>query len=187
MTELPEVKVKVLDDWVKWLDDHHEQQGSIWLISWKRHTPHYVPFGEIVDVALAYGWIDSAVRHVDDDRYKHLLSPRKPGSAWSAINKAKVARMITEGRMQPAGLARIEAAKADGSWNFLDDVEAMIVPDDLGQALGDRPDALVHWTDFPPSAKRAMLEWIKLAKRTDTRTKRIAEIVHKAAQNLRAR
>jgi uncharacterized protein YdeI (YjbR/CyaY-like superfamily) len=126
------------------------------------------------------------VRGVDKDRFKHLLSPRKQGSNWSKVNKDKVARLIAQGQMHPAGMAKIEASKQDGSWTFLDDVEALVQPDDLKAAFAQHPGSLENWEAFPRSAKRGILEWIKNAKRPETRDKRIEDTAQKAAQNIRA-
>jgi uncharacterized protein YdeI (YjbR/CyaY-like superfamily) len=119
---------------------------------------------------------------VDADRAKIRISPRNPKSAWSAVNKDKVARMRAEGRMQPAGEALIAAAEANGMWSFLDDVERLEVPGDLAAALGDlRP----VWDGWPRSVKRGTLEWIKTARTPPTRAKRIADVRDSAAQGLR--
>ncbi|QPH55562.1 YdeI/OmpD-associated family protein [Pontivivens ytuae] len=184
--DLKEVDIRSRADWRDWLLAHHQQTESIWLVRWKKHTAHHVEHDEIVEEALCWGWIDSAVRKKDDDRSLLLLSPRKPTSAWSAVNKAHVARAEAAGRMQPPGRALIEAAKANGMWNFLDDVERLEVPEDLAAAFTAHPPAAEEWEAFPRSAKRGILEWIKTAKRAETRAKRIAETATLAAKGERA-
>ena len=115
------------------------------------------------------------------------LSPRKPGSAWSAINKAHVAALAEQGLIAEAGWATIEAAREDGSWEFLDDVEAGIIPDDLSAAFEQMAGSREQFESFPRSTTRATLEWIKRAKQPETRARRIEETVQKSANGQRPR
>ncbi len=165
-----------------WLAEHHGQTGSIWLATYKAHHPDHLPWGEAVEELLCWGWIDAVVRRVDDDRSAHRVAPRRPGSAWSAVNKRLVAQARASGAMTPAGEAAISAAQANGMWTFLDDVEAGTVPDDLDAALGD---SRAVWDDWPRSVRRGTLEWIKTAKTNPTRAKRIADVVASAKDGLR--
>jgi uncharacterized protein YdeI (YjbR/CyaY-like superfamily) len=114
------------------------------------------------------------------------MAPRKPGSGWSALNKRRVERLLAEGRIAPAGLAKIQAARADGSWTALDAVEALEVPEDLHAALAGYPDARRRFDAFPPSARKMILGWISTAKKPETRAARIAETARLAQQNVRA-
>ena len=132
------------------------------------------------------GWIDSLPRKLDRDRTMLLLSPRRPKSPWSKLNKERVANMIYQELMTSAGLEKIEQAKADGSWVFLDDVEALIIPDDLTAVLLQNPQAAKYFGAFSPSSKKGILQWIKRTKRDLTRQKRIANTVELAAQNIKA-
>lgn len=167
--------------------DNHESAESIWLVTFKKTSGKpYVSYDVVVEEALCFGWIDSLPRKLDDERTMLLLSPRKPGSAWSKANKERVERMNAAGKMRPAGLRKIEEAKADGSWTFLDDVEALVVPDDLAAALAEYENAEKNFADFPPSTKRGILEWIKHAKRAETRSKRVRETAELASRNVRA-
>jgi uncharacterized protein YdeI (YjbR/CyaY-like superfamily) len=140
-----------------------------------------------VEEALCFGWVDSQGGHLDHERTKQYFAPRKPRSAWAATNKTRVERLIAEGRMAPAGLAAIERAKANGSWEILDAVERLEVPADLAEALDADPAAAVNFAAFPPSARKQMLTWVAIARRTETRLARIAEIAAAAARNERAR
>jgi len=163
------------------------QRESIWLVTWKKAAgARYLPYGAIVDEALAFGWIDSLPRALDAERTMILLSPRKTGSSWSAVNRERVERLIAAGAMHPAGLARVAAAKADGSWSRLDAVEALTIPDDLAAALVPGSVADGHFHAFPRSVARRILEWIGNARTPETRARRIAETAAKAADNLRA-
>jgi len=185
--DLPRVEVTGRAQWRAWLAAHHATSDSIWLVTWKNQSPErHLPYADIVEEALCFGWVDSLPRRLDDQRTMLLLSPRKPGSAWSAANKARVERLAAAGAMAPAGLAAVDIARADGSWNFLDEVERLEIPSDLDQALSRHPGAADHFAAFPRSVRRGILEWIKQAKRPDTRTRRLAETAALAAQNKRA-
>ena len=113
-------------------------------------------------------------------------SPRRPGSAWSGANKERIARLEAEDRLLPPGRAAVDTARADGTWALLEDVEDLVVPDDLAAAFAAHPGSAAEWDDFPPSARRAILEWIVQAKRPATRARRIEEAARKAAQGERA-
>lgn len=182
MTEHPEVEIRSRAELRDWLARHHAEAGTCWLIFFKKHTDHYLPMGEIVSELLCWGWVDSVTRSVDADRTSIRISPRSPASAWSAVNKAKVADARASGLMQPAGEAVIAAAQANGMWDFLDDVERLEVPDDLARALGAH---IAVWESWPRSVKRGTLEWIKTAKTAATRQKRIADVVGSACDGLR--
>lgn len=169
-----------------WLLANHSRRDSIWLVTWKKHTPFHVSWDEVVEEALCFGWIDSQPKKLDDDRSMLRLSPRKPGSGWSGVNKARIERLIAEGLMAPPGLARIEAARRDGSWEALDGASSLDVPADLAAAFDRHPGAAAEFAAFPPSARRAILEWIGLAKKLETRTARIDETARLAQVGERA-
>ena len=178
----PHVEIRSMEDLRAWLADNHDSPESVWLVTYKKVHVAHVPWGDVVEELIAWGWIDSAVRSVDETRYKHLISPRKDGSAWSAVSKGIVERLRTEGRMQTSGEARVAVAKKNGMWTFLDDVERLEVPEDLADALGPARSTFDNWSR---SIKRAWLEKIKWAKTDPTRAKRIAECARAARQNLR--
>jgi len=166
---------------------NHKQGESIWLVTWKKvHGDNHVPYDDIVEEALCFGWVDSLPRKLDENRSMLRLSPRKPGSAWSGLNKSRVETLSKAGLMQPAGLSVVASAKDDGSWTFLDDVERLETPGDLAEALAAHPMATAHFDAFPRSVKRGILEWIKQAKRLETRAKRIEETARLASENKRA-
>ncbi|MFM9940201.1 MAG: YdeI/OmpD-associated family protein [Hyphomicrobiaceae bacterium] len=170
-----------------WLTTNHSQTESIWLVTWKKATgDKHLPYAAIVDEALCFGWIDSLPRKLDETRTMLRLSPRKPRSAWSQVNKDKVAALMAAGLMTPAGLAKIQQAKSDGSWDALNEVETLSVPADLAAGLAKNAAARDHFDAFPRSVKRGILEWIASARQPETRQRRIAETVAKAAENLRA-
>lgn len=180
----PQVEVKSRADLRRWLAANHATSPSVWLVVYKKHTDHYLPWGEAVSELLCWGWVDSVTRRVDADRSSYRIAPRNPRSAWSAVNKAKVAEARAAGLMQPAGEAVIAKAQANGMWVFLDDVEAGIVPDDLAQALSENG-AEAGWDAYPRSVVRGTLEWIKTAKTPATRSKRIDDVVRNAGRRAR--
>jgi len=164
-----------------WLAANTTNPG-VWIASYKKHHPRYLPWAQAVEELLCWGWIDGQVAALDADRMRHRCAPRSPRSAWSAVNKEIVARMRAEGRMTPAGEAAIAVAEANGMWAFLDDVDRLEVPGDLDAALGPlRP----VWDGWPRSVRRGTLEWIKTAKGAATRATRIADVVESAGQGLR--
>lgn len=174
-------------EWRAWLEAHHTQTEGIWLIYYKKASGKpRVTYEESVEEALCFGWIDSIANKLDEERSMQWFAPRKPGSGWSRPNKERVERLLAAGLMMPAGLAKIEAAQQDGSWNALDAVEALEIPTDLAAALAANPPAANYFEAFPRSVKRAILEWITNAKKPETRAKRIAETARLAAQNIRA-
>ncbi len=130
-----------------------------------------------------WGWIDSTANAFDDERTLVRFSPRRPGSVWAASNRARVARLIAEGRMEEPGLAKIEAAKRDGSWALLEDVDALVVADDLEAAFAASPEAKRNFEAFPDSVKKQVLYRVYSAKRPETRVRRVEEAVSLAERN----
>jgi uncharacterized protein YdeI (YjbR/CyaY-like superfamily) len=180
------VQIESRAEWRAWLQKHHQRTQGIWLITWKKASgSRHVSYDDVVEEALCFGWIDSKPGKVDEQRTRLWLSPRKSGSAWSLVNKNRIERAIAAGLMTAAGLAKIEAAKLDGSWNALDAVDALQIPDDLAAALSKHK-AASNFEAFPKSAKRGILEWIGNAKTAATRAKRVEETARLAAINERA-
>ena len=168
-----------------WLLENHSQPESVWLVTYKKHVgDKYVSTQQVLDELIAFGWIDGVRRKLDDDRTMQLIAPRK-AQHWAKSYKERAARLEAEGRMHDAGRAAIEASKASGLWNFMDDVDALIKPDDLVEALAAHPDATENFDSFPPASQRFVLRWIKLAKKPATRAKRIEKTASLAAQNKR--
>ncbi len=173
--------------WRDWLQKNHASASRIWLIYYKKASGKpFVSYDEAVEEALCFGWIDSRPNVLDDERYMQLFSPRKPKSPWSKTNKDRIEQLIAQGLMAEAGMSKIEAAKKDGSWTQLDEVEALTVPDDLLAALAADEIAEKNFAAFSDSSKKNILWWIVSAKRAETRQKRIAETVSLAAKNIKA-
>jgi uncharacterized protein YdeI (YjbR/CyaY-like superfamily) len=173
--------------WRKWLEKNHVKEKSVFLIIYRKKCDvPSVYYSEAVDEALCFGWIDSVPKKRDAISYYVLFSKRNPKSNWSRVNKLKVEGLLKEGKMTTAGQKMIDLAKATGTWTALDQVSDLIVPEDLQNMLLKNKKALKHFEAFSPSAKRGILEWVHSAKRTETRQKRLKEIVQLAAQNIKA-
>ncbi len=184
MTEEQFLEIRTRQDLRDWLAKNHGASASVWLVTYKKHTDHYVPFGDLVEELLCWGWVDSRTRKIDEDRSAYLIAPRNPKSAWSAVNKAKIAAARASGAMTPAGEALVTTAKANGMWSYLDDVERLERPGDLEDALVGAG-LLEAWEAWPRSIKRGTLEWLKSGKTEATRAKRIEDIVTSARGGLR--
>ena len=168
-----------------WLEVHHAQSESVWLVTFKKHSGEkYVSIPEVLDELLCFGWIDGLRRKLDEERTMQLIGPRRV-QHWAKSYKDRVVRLQLEGRMRPAGLKAIEESKRNGLWEVMEDVDALETPDDLLEALLANSPAVDHFERFPASSKRFILRWIKLAKTPETRSKRIETTALLAAQNKR--
>ncbi|MEO1521136.1 MAG: YdeI/OmpD-associated family protein [Cyanobacteria bacterium J06633_2] len=186
MKDLQRVEVASVKELREWFEQYHSQEQSIWLVTYKKNVPNkYVSIKEVLDEVLCFGWMDGRRMKLDETRTMQLLSPRKT-EHWSKSYKDRVAQLTQDGRMHESGLKAVEVAKQSGAWDFMNDVDALIVPDDLQQALENHPPALENYANFPDSVKRDILRWIKLAKKQETREKRIQETASKASRNKRA-
>jgi uncharacterized protein YdeI (YjbR/CyaY-like superfamily) len=189
MSEAPQPSIHPLSrsEWRQWLAANHLRTTGVWLIAYKKATgkPRF-EYDDAVEEALCFGWIDSKPNKLDAERTLLWFAPRKPGSGWSRPNKFRVDRMLNAGLMAEAGLRKLELAKSDGSWEKLDAIEDLTIPDDLAGALNTYPSAAQNFGAFPRSAKRGILEWVSTAKTATTRTKRIDETSRLASKNERA-
>ena len=167
------------DAWRAWLKEHHASATELWLIYYKKKAKKSsVAQPDAVEEALCFGWIDSIVKTIDDDRYMQKFTPRKDKSNWSKLNKQRVARLLRQGKMTAAGKAKVKAAKANGSWSRLDKIELDLeLPVELAAALAKNRRAGKAYDDLAPSRKKQYLYWIHSAKRDETRARRVAETV----------
>jgi len=157
-----------------WLEQHHSQEEAVWLVTVKKAVPaRYLSTAQVLDELVAFGWIDGIRRALDDERTMQLVSPRRT-QPWAKSYTDRAERLITEGRMAPSGRASFELARRTGALEAMADVDALLVPDDLRQALDSAPPALSAYESFPPSVRRNILRWIASAKTAPTREKRIA-------------
>jgi uncharacterized protein YdeI (YjbR/CyaY-like superfamily) len=167
----------------EWLEANHSQTESIWVVTYKKHVPDkYVSVQDILDQVLCFGWVDGIRRKLDDDRTMQMISPRQ-AQHWAKTYKDRAETLIAAGHMHSAGLAAIAESKRSGLWNFMDDVDALIKPEDLIGALAAHPPATEYFDAFAKSTRRNILRWIKLAKTPETRAKRIEKTAVLAAQN----
>lgn len=172
--------------WRVWLLKNHDSKQSVWLIYYKKISGKpTVKYSDAVDEALCFGWIDSKVKPIDEQKFMQFFCKRKPTGTWSKINKEKIQQLIEAGLMTNAGYEIIEAAKANGSWTILDEVEALIIPADLEKEFKKWPGSKKYVLQLSRTDKRNVLQWLVLAKRSETRQKRIAEIAELAAQGLK--
>ena len=178
MPDHPRVTPTSRNGWRTWLRQHHRKVAGVWLLYAKKHTGiPSLTWQEAVEEALCFGWIDSLRRPVDETYFAQLFTPRKPKSTWSAINKASVERLIAAGLMEPAGLAVVELAKANGRWTALDHVESHTIPPDFAAALAKNPAAEAGYKSFSPFVRKQFLYRLNSARRPETRATRITELV----------
>lgn len=169
--------------WRQWLKTNHAKKQSVNLILYKKESNKpTISWSDAVDEALCFGWVDSTRRPFDAEKFLQLFSRRKPAGTWSKINKEKVKQLIDKGLMMKAGLDCIERAKQNGSWSILDEVEELIIPKDLEKAFKEQPGSKKHFLSLSKSERKIFLARLVLAKRPETRQKRISEIAALAAQ-----
>jgi uncharacterized protein YdeI (YjbR/CyaY-like superfamily) len=179
--EIETIYAKSRQEWREWLQDNHDKKQSVWLIYYKKKSAvPSVVYSDAVDEALCFGWIDSKAKPIDEDSYMQFFSRRKPKSVWSKVNKEKIERLTKQGLITEMGFEAIERAKQNGSWTLLDEAEALIIPQDLEEEFQKRPNAKQYFSSLSRSDKRNVLQWLVLAKRPETRAKRIREIVELA-------
>lgn len=178
------VEINSITDLHDWLAANHQQEACVWMVRYMQHVPDkYVGRLEALDELVAFGWIDGIARKLDADRTMQLISPRKQ-QIWTQTYRDRAARLEREGRMQESGRAAIKRSKALGLWEADADVDALIVPDDLAEALS-AAQALGNFNGAAPSYRRNVLRWIKQAKKAETRAARIARTVDFAQRNAR--
>jgi len=183
ISEIEHYYPKTKEQWRNWLAKNHVHKDAVWLIMYKQSTNKpSVTWSDAVDEALCFGWIDSIKKTLDEERTIQFFSKRKPNSTWSKINKQKVSILIEKGLMTHTGLACIQIAKQNGSWSILDSVEALEIPADLKEALTAHANAMNFFLSLSKSTKKALLQWIVLAKRPETRKKRIQEVATLASK-----
>lgn len=173
--------------WRAWLQHHHRTERGVWVASWRKGSGRSaVPYEQLVEEAICFGWIDSTVNTLDDERGLQLMTPRKAKSGWTRLNRQRVAALEADGRMTDAGRAAVEVAKANGWWLLYDSVEDLVEPPDLAEALDGSASARRAWDGFPPSARKQMLWWVITAAKPETRAVRIATVVARAEEGRRA-
>ena len=188
MEERKELYLKNRKEWRKWLLKNNNSSKGIYLIFYKVSSEkESMRWEEAVQEALCFGWIDSVVKKIDDEKRKQLFTPRKPKGGWSKLNKDHIKKLITNNLMHESGLQKIKIAKEDGSWSIRDDAENLIIPNDLKKKFDQNKIAFRNFQAFAKSYKKGYLHWLYSAKREETRNKRIIEIVKLCKQNIKLR
>ena len=184
MDDRPRIQPATRAEWRAWLEDNHGTSRGVWLVSWKKHTGNpAVAYEEAVEEALCFGWIDGVLNRVDEDRTMQYFAPRKPKSTWARSNKERVARLEAAGHMTDAGRAAVELARGNGSWESLDVIDSLVVPDDLAAALAARSGARDLFDASSESVRRSALAWVYQAKRPETRAARVEQIAAVAGRD----
>jgi uncharacterized protein YdeI (YjbR/CyaY-like superfamily) len=172
-------------DWRRWLERNHARKPGVWLIYWKKGTgKQKVSYADAVEEALCFGWIDSKVQPIDSERYRQIFTPRKPGSVWSKLNKARVEKLLKAGSVADAGLRVIEQAKSSGAWTVLDQVEALLPPEELERALETDPVARVNFEAYSVTWRKILIRHITSVKSVEIRARRAADVARIAALGL---
>jgi len=167
------------DKWREWLSENHAESAGIWMVFYKKATSKpTIPYDAAVEEALCFGWIDSIIKRIDEEKYVRKFTPRKDKSDWSALNKKRVAEMIKAGRMTEAGLAKIRAAKKNGCWNRDGKTpRSLEMPSEFAEALASNKKARENFEKLAPTYRRHYLGWIAAAKRRETIKRRIDESI----------
>ena len=189
MNEPERIYLENRDQWREWLGENHKTKKEIWLIYFKKHTGKArVPYDDAVEEAISFGWIDSIVKRIDDDRYMQKFTPRKMNSNWSELNVRRARKMIETGKMTKAGMEKARGAVEEGKniiKSPMDEIDPDSAPADLIEALENNKEALNNFRNFSPSCKKRYIGWIISAKKEETRKKRIIEAVQLIEQNVK--
>jgi len=179
MDHLERIGFKNRDEWGRWLEDNHDASKGIWLVYYKKHTGKpSVYYNEAVEEALCFGWIDSIIKRLDDERYMQKFTPRNDLSSWSETNKKRVEKMIAQGKMTKHGMKKIEAARQNGKWDeIIESQPEHILSDDLFNILKSDEDAFSAFEKLPPSHKKMYASWIMTAKKDETKIRRTEKMM----------
>jgi uncharacterized protein YdeI (YjbR/CyaY-like superfamily) len=171
--ELITLHLRSRKDWRAWLAKHHASSPGIWFVFYKGHTGQKsIPYEDMVREALCFGWIDSLIKRLDDDRYAFKVTPRQPTSKWSNLNRKRWAELKAEGLLTPAGLA---AAPTKNTYAAKPDIPEL--PNYIAKAFHEDTKAWNFFQELAPSYRRYFVAWIHTAKRPETREKRIRESI----------
>ena len=186
--KIEELYFETTELWRSWLEKNHDKSTGVYLIFYKvGHENPSMRWEQAVKQALCYGWIDSTVKSLGNGKRRQYFCPRKPKSTWSKLNKTYIQELTAMGLMHSGGLHKIEAAKKDKSWFALDDVENGVIPEDLKKAFDLNVQAFENYTNFSWTYQKSYLYWLQQAKRSETRFKRIAEIIKLCTANIKSR
>ena len=165
--------------WREWLEKNHLAKKEVFLVYFKKHTGKpRIPYDDAVEEALCFGWIDSIVKRIDDEKYMQKFTPRNHKSLWSETNKKRVEKIIAEGKMTEAGLEKVNVAKANGKWDEVTDAEKhFILSASLTNILKENEKASKEFNKLPPSHKKNYTSWIMSAKKEETRLRRLRKMI----------
>jgi len=186
MKDAPEFYAKDRATWRQWLVDNHANESAIWLV-FDKGAERTLTWVEIVQESLCFGWIDGRAQKVSETQSRIYVSKRKPKSAWSKVNKQHVEKLIVSGEMTEAGLTAIKLAKANGSWDLLNNSDNLIFPAELEEKFQEYPTARANFEAFSPSSKRLILQWIYDAKTDTTKHIRVTQTVESAERGEKVR
>ncbi len=176
-----------LEEWRSWLSENHTENEGIWVkIQRKASKKPGIRYDEAVLEAVAHGWIDGQIKSHSEDEFIQRYTPRRANSVWSLSNRRRAEKLISEGRMTPAGMSKVEEAKRNGRWdNARNSRGAAELPEDLEKALKANKTAYSNFSAFPPSARFMYIHWVNEAKREDTRVRRIHTVVVRSEKDLK--
>lgn len=165
--------------WTSWLEKHHATAREVSLVFYRKSTGKpTLTYAEAVEEALCFGWIDGVKHKLDDERYTYRFTPRRPGSAWSAVNRQRITALDAAGKLRPAGRAALAAAHSSGAFAAPDRTGApRTMPRELVAALRSTPKARAAFDRLPPSHRRLWLRFVHEAKQAETRERRAARVV----------
>ena len=175
-------------EWRAWLKDHHSSEKEIWLVYFKPTSGiKGISYVESLEEALCYGWIDSLINRIDEERYARKFNPRREGSNWSASNKARMEKLIELGLMTPAGLAVFDPRAKETSDDYAQSIRRgeVPIPEEFTRAIKKNTKAWTFFTQLPPSQQRQSMSWVAAAKKEETREKRLKEVIETFAQGKR--
>ena len=179
ISELQQIYLEDAKKWRKWLKLNHEKSPGIWLIYFKKHSGKpRVPYNEAVEEALCFGWIDSTVKRIDEDRYMQVFTPRNPKSNWSELNKKRVEELISHGKMTDAGMKAINIAKKNGKWDeIIESQKNYDLSADFVKLFETNEKAFAVYNKLAPSHRKQYINWVMSAKKSETRLKRCREMI----------
>ena len=185
MKDLESIYLKDAQSWRDWLRHNHDKVPGIWLIYYKKHTEQpRVQYNEAVEEALCFGWIDSIVKRIDEDTYMQKFTPRKPLSKWSPSNKKRVEKLIKSGKMRAPGIKAVNIAKENGKWDepYISQIVYELSPEFIELIKANRF-AFENFDRLSPSQKKQYSNWVMSAKKPETRTKRLKEMIQLLEKN----
>ena len=176
---MKQVYVKTRKAWRGWLNKNHDKSNGIWLVFYKKHTGKAtLEYDEAVEEALCFGWIDSIIKKIDDEKFVRKLTPRKADSQWSELNKKRIMKLKKQGLLTEAGIVKVQEAKASGLWNKPDSQKLpSSLPRDLESALAKNKKAKNFFDQLAPSYQKRFIGWISTAKRQETKERRLREAI----------